>query len=401
MATPPIAALEIGTSRTVMCVGDSADNGRMKITGIGIYPTTGVRKGQIIDLNSAGAGIQKASAQAEKQAHAEIWQAMLGISGCHIKADTNTGVLQIRSGGNVVSGEDIYEVSEYAKDMQLDSDRQILHTIEQSYKLDDQSGIIKPEGMRCKTLSKNMLIVHGQKSKIDNAISAVKSTPIDVADVAYTGICAALAVLTEEQKRNGVVLIDLGGGTTDYVVYSNEIITAAGCIAVGGDHVTNDIALAFNIPQVRAEAVKLSEGCAIVDAEYSVGRVSLTADVGFEERAMSRKALHTVINARMDETFRVLRTKLDDAGLLPQMGGGIVLTGGGAYLRKVTELAQRVFGLPCRIGSPVDDVIGWESMEQPAALASAIGLVLYGQKTYESRNEPNPVVKFITKVFKR
>ena len=398
MAIPPIAALEIGTSRTVVCVGESVEGGRVKIIGVGTCPTIGVRKGQVTDLEQARTGIEKAIQQAEKLSDVTVWQMLLAVSGGHIQVSANSGVLQIRSGDGMVSRDDIEEVSEIAREVQLESDRKVLHTVTQSYVLDDQQWVSEPERRHCKTLKKNVLAVHGQKNRIDDAVSVVKSAQVEVADVTYSGVCAALAVLTPEQKRNGVVLIDLGGGTTNYIAFCGDVMSAAGCVAVGGDHVTNDIALAFNILQKRAEEIKLNDGCAVVDAENSVGRVTLTADVGFEERALSCKALHTVINARMDETFRVVRSRLDEAGVLQHVTDGIVLTGGGAYLRKVTELAQRVFGLPCRIGIPVN-VDGLESQECPAALATAAGLVLYGQKAYEDHSMLAPVKNIFKKVF--
>jgi cell division protein FtsA len=390
MAIPPIAALEIGTSRTVMCVGETDENGRVKITGVGTYPTIGVRKGQVIDLNQARVGVESASKQAEKQADVSIWQVLLATSGGHIQAGVNPGMLTIRSNDHVVSHEDVEEVTENAKEIQIDADRQVLHTITQSFTVDDQPGIVKPEGMRCKVLTLNVMAVHGLKNRIDNAVSVAKSAQLDVTDVAFSGVCAALAVLTPEQRRNGVVLVDLGGGTTNYIAYCNNVISAVGCVAVGGDHVTNDIALAFNIPLNRAEEVKRAEGSAVIDAESGGRRVTLRGEVGFEEKVISCKALHTVINARMDETFRVLRSKLDEAGVLPHLGAGIILTGGGAYLRKVTDLAHRVFGLPCRIGLPVN-VDGLEAVEQPASFSSAAGLALYGRMTYEDRGLFAPV----------
>ncbi|MDD4017929.1 MAG: cell division protein FtsA [Kiritimatiellae bacterium] len=400
MAIPPIAALEIGTSRTVMCVGESDESGRVRITGVGTYPTTGVRKGQITDLAQARVGVEAAAKQAGKQADVSIWQVLLATSGAHIQAVVNPGMVTIRSGDRVVSREDIEEVTENAQTVQLEADRQVLHTITQSFTVDDQPGIVKPEGMRCKVLALNVMAVHGLRNRIENAVSVAKSAQLEVTDVAFSGICAALAVLTPEQKRNGVVLVDLGGGTTNYIAYCNNVISAVGCVAVGGDHVTNDIALAFNIPLNRAEEVKRAEGSAVIDSESGGRRVTLPADVGFEERLISCKTLHTVINARMDETFRVLRSKLDEAGVLPHLGGGVILTGGGAYLRKVTDLAQRVFGLPCRVGLPVN-VEGLESVEQPAALSTAAGLALYGRLTYEDRGLFSPLKNLLKGVFHR
>lgn len=400
MAIPPIAALEIGTTRTVVCVGETDESGRMKITGVGSYPTTGVRKGQVIDLTQAGVGVESAAKQAEKMSAVSIWQVLLATSGGHIQAAINPGILTIRSADRVVSKEDIEEVAENAQTIPLDNERQVLHTITQSFTVDDQPGIVKPEGMHCKVLTLNVMAVHGLKSRIDNAVSVAKSAQLEVSDVAFSGVCSALAVLSPEQKRNGVVLIDLGGGTTNYIAYCNNVISAVGCIAVGGDHVTNDIAQAFNMTQSRAEELKRSEGCAVLDPEAGMRRVVLPAQVGFEERMLSCKALNTVINARMDETFCVLRSRLDDAGVLPHLGAGVVLTGGGAYLRKVSDLAHRVFGLPCRIGLPVN-VDGLDSVEQPAALSTAAGLVLYGQMTYEDRGLFSPLKNLFKGVFRR
>jgi cell division protein FtsA len=400
MAIPPIAALEIGTSRTVVCVGEVNENGRMKITGVGTCPTTGVRKGQIVDLTQARVGVESAAKQAEKLSSVSIWQLLLATSGGHIQSVVNPGMLTIRSSDRVVSREDIEEVTENAQTIPIDNERQVLHTITQSFTVDEQPGIVKPEGMRCRVLTLNVMAVHGLKSRIDNAVSVAKSAQLEVTDVAFSGICAALAVLTPEQKRNGVVLIDLGGGTTNYIAYCNNVISAVGCIAVGGDHVTNDIAQAFNMTQSRAEDLKRAEGCAVLDPEASAKRVVLPAQVGFEERMLSCKALHTVINTRMDETFHVLRSKLDEAGVLPHLGAGVVLTGGGAYLRKVSDLAHRVFGLPCRIGLPVN-VDGLDTVEQPAALSTAAGLVLYGQMTYEDRGLFSPLKNLFKGVFRR
>ena len=400
MAIPPIAALEIGTSRTVICVGEADESGRMRITGVGSYPSTGVRKGQITDLSQAKVGVESAAKQAEKQADVSIWQVLLAISGGHVQAAVNTGMATIRSSDRVVSKEDIDEVVENAQTVQIDADRQVLHTITQSFMVDDQPGIVKPEGMRCKVLTLNVMAVHGVKNRIDNAVSVSKSAQLEVTDVAFSGICAALAVLSPEQKRNGVVLVDLGGGTTNYIAYCNNVISAVGCIAVGGDHVTNDIALAFNIPLNRAEELKRAEGCAVIDPDTSGRRMVLSADIGFEERMISCKALQTVVNSRMDELFRVLRSRLDEAGVLPHLGGGVILTGGGAYLRKVSDLAQRIFGLPCRIGLPVN-VDGLDAVEQPAALSTAAGLVLYGKMTYEDRKMLSPLRNLFKGVFRR
>ncbi len=401
MAVPLLAALEIGTTRTVVCVGEAGTDtgGRIRVTGVGTYQTTGVRKAQIMEVDHVKVGIEMAARQAEKAADVSILEVMLATSGGHIQTATNSGTVAIRSGDRKVTKEDIEEVNEIANAVPLDPDRQILHTISQRFTLDDQPGIANPLGMGCKMLSMNLLAIHGVKNRITNATSVAKLAHLDVVDVAFSGLCASLAVLTPEQKQNGVVVVDLGGGTTDYVVYSNSTVIAAGCIAVGGDHVTNDIALAFSIPLNRAEEVKRAEGCAWVETESGARRVTLAADIGFEERQISGIALQTVIHARMDEVFRLLRTRLDEAGVLPHLGAGLVLTGGGAYLRRLTDLGQRIFGLPCRIGQLVN-VDGLEGVEQPASFATAAGLIEYGRLAYEGKGLLTPIKKFFKGMFR-
>jgi len=390
MAIPPIAALEIGTSRTVVCVGESGERGRVRITGVGVCPTIGVRKGQIVDLSKVRVGIDKAVKEAEKASGVDIWQVLIALSGGHIQSVVNSGMLAIRSNDHVVSREDMEELGESVNDVLLESDRQLLHTIPLTFTVDDQSGIVKPEGMRCKMLALDVMAIHGLKNRIDNAVNAAKSAKLDVTDVAFSGIGAALSVLTPEHKHNGVALIDLGGGTTSYVAYCNSVFAASGCIAVGGDHITNDVALAFTIPQARAEDVKRRYGSAVIAPDSGNKRVTLPADVGFEERSIGCKALQTVINARVDETLRIVRSRLDDAGVLPHLGAGLILTGGGAYINGVTDLARLVFGLPCRIGVP-SNVDGLDGVDQSAALAAVAGLVVHGRNNYEDRGLLSPV----------
>ncbi len=399
MGMPPIAALEIGTSRTVVCVGEAGEDGKMRITGIGKYPTTGVRKGQVIDLQQAQLGVDTAAVEAEKMAGVDVWQVLMATSGGHIQSNHGNGQIPIRSSDRVVTREDVEEVTAIANETQLEVDRQVLHTIRQTYTLDDQPGILAPQGMRCNTLSFSTLIVHGQKNRIENVVNVAKSARLDVTDVTFSGVCAALAVLTPEQKKNGVVLLDFGGGTTNYVAYTNGIVSAIGSIAVGGDHITNDIALAFTIPLFRAEELKRSDGSAIIESSSTTRRIALPAEVGAAERSISCKALHTVINARMEETLKILRSRLEESGVLIHLGAGGVMTGGGAYLRKLSELAQRTLGIPCKIGLPINVDGLAEQVEQPAAYATVAGLIIYGQKTYEDTGLLSPLRKLIGKVF--
>jgi cell division protein FtsA len=352
------------------------------VTGVGAQPSTGVRKGQVIDLDHAISGIRTAVQQAAKASGVDIRKVLLAVSGGHVESLVSPGQVTIQARDRVVTHEDVEEAIEVARSAPIGENRCALHTLSQNYTVDGQPGIVKPEGMRGANLAVSMLIVHALRTRIDNAIDAARGAELDVQDAAFGGICASLAVVSPEQKRNGVLLLDLGGGTTDYVAYVDNTVAAVGSIALGGDHVTNDLALAFDIPIQQAEEIKRREGAALIDPEAGLRRVSLPQTMGFGERSASLRALQTVVNARMDETLTLVRGRVDEAGLLPHLGAGVVLTGGGAYLRRLPDLVQRIFGRPCAIGT-VRNVDGLQGVEQPAALATAAGLALYGFRSAE------------------
>ena len=385
MAVPLVAALEIGTSCTVVCVGEMAKNGKPRILGVGRCQTTGVRKGQIVDLEQARVSVENAVKKASEMSSVNIWQVLLAISGGHVRAESSQGKHSIQARDRVVRQEDIETVRENAKaNIVIAPDRQLLHTLDQLYALDGQP-TTQPKGMTGTILSFNMLGIHCLGSHVQNAKNVAKNEKLEVTDTVFAGVCAAKAVLTDDQKQRGVALIDLGGGVTSYIAINDGVLAAAGCVAVGGDHVTRDLAAAFNrLGLKRAEKWKCKEGCAtIVGADTDSPRFTIPREqTDLDEISINRRAWNTVINARMNELFCILRERLDEAGVLPHLDAGIVLTGGGAYLRNVTELASRVFGVACAIGTPQN--VDWiEDDPQPATLATAAGLVVYGCEAYE------------------
>ncbi len=388
MKIPPMAALELGTSRIVICVGECKNGRRIKVTGIGTFPSSGiVRKGQIIEVNKARVALEAVARDAERNASVTLGQLLLCVSGDHIQTLNSKGHTTLRQ-GKAVTREDVEYVRELAHAVELADDRLALNTIEQNFTLDERANLSNPEGLLGTSLYLDSLVIHGLKKRIDDVINVVKNARFDVTDVVFSGICAALATLSEEQRRNGVLMINLGGGTTSYILYHNNVMTDAGCLAVGGEHVTNDIALAFNISQSEAEEIKRKEGTAMFEAEYGDRRIQLTERLGGSTKSINRRALHTVINARMNEIFEMIRDTLAKKECLSQVGTSVVLTGGGAYLRRTPDLAQHVFGRSCNIGMPVN-VDGLENVEQPAAYATVAGLAMYGASTYEGNTLSN------------
>jgi cell division protein FtsA len=210
---------------------------------------------------------------------------------------------------------------------------------------------------------------------------------MEVEDVVFSGLCSALAVLTPEQKEIGVLMIDLGGGTTDYVAYAGKVLATAGSLGVGGDHITNDIATAFGIPLRQAETLKMEWGRAVADPSTRSRRIDLPPEVGLLDPSVNMFGLHTVINARVDETLAMVKSRVESIGLLRQLGAGVALTGGGARLNGIVELAEDIFGLPCRVGVP-RDVDGLAAVMEGPQYATAVGLARYGFQT-EARESPS------------
>jgi len=400
MAVPPVVGLEIGTSKVVALVGEMREDGHLMITGMGEHPSTGVRKGEIVDLENAAICVRSALALAEESAQVSIRQVHLALTGAHIQSAVNRGAVPVLDSEGGIGRDDIEQVMEVARAVNLPPDRDILHTICQHFCIDDQQRVTQPEGMEGAKLALDMLVLHGVRNRLHNTIRCVRNIPLSVQDVAFSGLCAALAALTPEQKKSGAIVIDLGGGTTDYLAYAGNVVAAAGVLGVGGDHVTNDITLAFNIPMSRAEKLKRESGSALVAGSDLTRRVSLPAEGGFSGRTVSLKSLHTVINARMDEVLSTVKKRLDAQGILHHVGAGVVLTGGGARSRGITDLAENLFDLPCAVGKP-RHVSGLAAATEGPEFAVCSGLVQYGMRAQLGQRRASPLGNWLKGLFGR
>lgn len=384
MAVTPIVALEIGTSKITALVGEEREGDHVMVTGIGKCPSVGVRKGEIIDLENAVVGLRDALAAAEESSGVAIRQVHLAISGGHIRSTRNRGTVPVLGRDGDITEDDVDQVMEVARALNLGPERQVLHTICQHFWIDDEERVVRPEGMEGVKLSLDMLVLHGIRNRLRNTAKVVRTVPMDIQDVVFSGLCSALSVLTPEQKAGGAIVIDIGGGTTEYVAYADGVHAAAGAIGVGGDHITNDIAVAFSIPISQAERLKRDAGAAVVNSDSTAQRLSLPPEVGFQGRTVSVKSLHVVIGARMEELFRMICGELDAEDIRRQAGAGVVLTGGGAHMKGARELAERVFGLPATIGKP-RNVNGLATVTEGPEFATCVGLLEYAFKTAASQ----------------
>lgn len=395
------AALEIGTTRTVLAIGETNADGRLRVTCHAEIPSTGVRKSQILDIKQATTSIQSVLHEIEKKqsesgSSITLGNAFLVVSGQHIKADPFQGVTAIE--GAKVGNEELDAVFSSSRTMQLPKDRELLDIVDQDYEVDSLGGIATPRGMSGRMLKLNTLQIHADRNRINDARTAADDAKLEIREPLFAATCAADAVLEAHEKRNGVLVLDIGGGSTGYAAYSDGHLAATGVIGVGGDHVTNDIAHAFQTTNSQAEQLKTNEASAIIGgAGLEQQRVKVPGSSPLiETRTISRRALDTVVNARLRELFTVIRETLEDLDLLNRLHAGVVLTGGGAAMRDLDALVSRELGMGARIGRPIH-VDGLENEKFPAAFAAISGALLFASRNYEEKGVIDSLLKRIFK----
>ncbi|MFA7368988.1 MAG: cell division protein FtsA [Kiritimatiellales bacterium] len=381
MAAPFITALEIGTTTIKVLMAEVREDGGLMAAGLGECESRGVRKGEIVDFELALDAVRRTMEAAEAAAHKSIGESVyLVASGGRAESLLHVGGIPVlneyEEPGGEITREDIDQALEVARKIPLPDDRIRLHTLQQNFEVDGRGGIVNPERMLAEELRVGMLLIHGQRAVVENLKKMTENVPVVCADAAFGGFCSAQAVLAPEHKRAGVVVIDLGGGTTDYIVYNAGLVKLAGSIAVGGDHVTADICSGLNLNRRQAEALKKESGSALINRLQNDQNISIPAEGGFSGRVVRAATLHTIINARMEEIFKLIAEKIEEDGLSGMLSAGAVLTGGGSAMEGITDLAQQVFNAPCQIGR-IHDCVGLSTKQEGARFAAAIGCVRY------------------------
>jgi cell division protein FtsA len=390
--------LEIGTSKTCMVVGEVKADGSVKILGVGETKSVGVRKGEISDLPQVRNCVREALLEAEDVCDVEITSIILSVTGSHIKGVNNRGTFRLPDDEGEVEESHILEADEIAQDIAMPSDDVYLLNVIRHYWLDGQQHITKPLGLLGKTLEAEYHIIHGAKLRIQNSLKCVREIPLDVDAVVFAPIASAQIALNRVHKDEGALVIDIGGGTTDYVLYLNGAVEASGCIPVGGDHISNDIHLVTHIPLSKAEQVKKTEGDASGDPAKSVGLVTIEDEKGFPDIELKRQLLNDVIRGRMLETLELVKENLP-AGSLKKVGTGVFLTGGTSLMRGMGELTNEVFGLPVyRPDRP--EVSGVQAYFRDPQYSTAVGLIRYAQIIEAEKNERKSKNGFVNKLSK-
>ncbi len=379
-----VVGLEIGTSKVCAVVGETRHDGTVKILGVGSAPSRGVRKGEIVDFDTAGKCVREALADAEDKSDVMIRSVYLAVAGGHIGSFNNRGAVQIPEDRDEICEEDFEDVQAAAREVSIPQPNMFVHSILQHYYVDGQDGVLNPIGMMGRKLEADFHIIHGVGTRIKNTVRCVKELDIDVEDVVFAPLAAAQVVLDLNQKNLGAIVIDMGGGTTGYVVYVDGAVKQSGCLAIGGDHITNDLSLGLRIPMAKAERIKLEEGSVVMGNCLPGETIVLRDEAGFAGKEIEREMLNTIIHCRVRETFELIKRELDTANYLDFLGAGLLLTGGSSMLKGVNHLAEDVFGMPVHV-THAQTVSGVTSAFENPQYSTAIGLIKYAQAMQPQR----------------
>jgi cell division protein FtsA len=368
--------LEIGTSKICTVVAEARGDGTLKVVGVGNVPARGVRKGEIVDFDTAKRCVHDAIVDAEEKSDVEISEVYLGVTGSHIRSFNNRGVIVLEEDREEIDEQDLDDVRTNAREVSLPMEDCILHTIIQHYYVDGQDGVLNPVGLLAKKLEADFHIVYGIRTRIQNAIRCVKELELEPADVIINSFATAQAILEKNQKQLGALVIDIGGGTTDFVVYVDGAVKQSGVLAVGGDHITNDISIGLKIPAARAEKLKIEEGSVTLGTAFPGETILLKDETGFAGREVEREVLNQIIHVRIAETLQIVKRQIEAEQNLHYVGSGVFITGGSSQIRGLQHLASDIFGMPVKMTHALPMAGVTAAFENPH-FSTALGLVKY------------------------
>jgi cell division protein FtsA len=376
-----VVGLDIGTTKICAIVGEVADEG-VDIVGIGSHPSKGLRKGVVVNIESTVSSIKKAIEEAELMAGCEITSAYAGIAGGHIKGLNSHGIVAIKN--KEVATTDVERVIDAAQAVSIPLDREVIHVIPQQFIVDDQDGVRDPVGMSGVRLEAKVHIVTGAVTSAQNIIKCCNRAGLNVNDIILQQLAASEAALSTDERELGVVLVDIGGGTTDIAIYSGGSVIHTAVLTLGGNHLTNDIAVGLRTPAHEAERIKLKYGCATAGLVHKDETIEVPSVGGRHPRVLSRQILAEIIEPRMEEVFNLVQQEISRSGCEDMIAAGVVLTGGTCIMEGVPELAEQIFNLPVRRGVP-RGIGGLVDVVRSPMYATGVGLVLMGSVSAESK----------------
>lgn len=375
-----VVGLDIGTTKICCIVGEVVEPGPqpvIDIVGIGTAPSSGLRKGVVINIDTTVESITKAVEEAELMAGAEITTVYTGIAGGHIKSFNSTGIVAVKD--KEITEQDVQRVIDAAKAVAIPLDRETIHIIPQEYMINDQDGIRDPIGMSGVRLEAKVHIVTGAVSSAQNIIKCANKAGLNVAEICLEPIASSEAVLCQDEKELGVVLVDIGGGTSDIAIFKEGAIVHTGVLAIGGNHITNDIAVGLRTPQNEAEKIKIRHGCALTSLVKADETIEVAGVGGRKARVLSRRLLAEIIEPRVEEIFSLIQREIMKSGYQDLLSAGVVITGGATLLEGMPELAEFVFEMPVKRGVP-QNIGGLRDVVNSPKFATGVGLIRYGAR---------------------
>ncbi|MDZ7672181.1 MAG: cell division protein FtsA [Halanaerobiales bacterium] len=400
-----ITGLDIGTTKICTIIAEVTPNDQFEIIGIGFSPSKGLKKGVVVDIDKASNSIRESINKAQIMAGVEVDSAFIGIAGSHISSINNHGVVAVSGDKKEISENDIDRVMEAAQIISLPAEEEIIHVIPREFIVDGHKGIKDPLGMSGVRLEVETHIVKGSSTSIQNLVKSVIRAGIEVDDIVLEPLASSKSVLTDDEKELGVVLVDLGGGTTDIVVFHEGSIVATYVLPVGGNHVTHDIAIGLRTPISEAEKIKINYGSALPkEIEGEENYIDVLSASGEDKREIPLKLLINVIEPRTKEMYEMINRQIYSSGPKDLTPAGVVLTGGASLLDGSAKLAEDVFDLPVRLGKPdyvyglsdvIDDPLykNKDGKIPKAIFSTVIGLIEYGMENepqeFKSSNNKN------------
>ncbi|NLP02924.1 MAG: cell division protein FtsA [Fibrobacter sp.] len=379
-----IVGLDIGTTKIACIISEVDSNGELKIIGVGVHPSDGLRKGVVVNIDKTVRSIQKAVEEAELMAGVDVDSVWVGIAGDHIRAINSRGVVAISRDDNEITELDVLRAKDAAKAVSIPMDREILHVIPQEYVVDEQKGIKDPIGMCGVRLETQVHIITGAVTSAQNIYKSVDKAGLKVIDLVLEPLASCYSVLEKDEKELGVALVDMGGGTTDIAIYFDESIRHTAVVGLGGKNVTSDIAIGIRTPIERAEEIKKQYGCAYSSLVKGNEYISVPGVGGREQREVSKAVLASIIEPRLEEILSLTFREIKRTEYADMLGAGIVLTGGASMMEGIQELAEKVFMMPVKLGVPSGFGGLTEAAKSPIH-ATGVGLCMYGLEQMKNR----------------
>ena len=395
-----VVGLDVGTTKVVALVGNVAD-GMIEIIGMGKAESHGLEKGVVVDIGRTISSIRKAVEEAENMADIKVSSVYVGIAGKHINSINNSGTVSINRPDRIITNDDVHRVVETAQAIQLPPSSEMIHVIPRQYIVDGQDGITDPVGMTGTRLEVDVHIVTGAITAVHNLVRCVESLDIGIEQIVLEPIASALAVLSSAEKELGVILLDIGGGTTDISVFRGGDIWFSKVIPIAGEHITNDITVGLQTPIEEAELIKKQAGTALVDSVGEDEKIEVETIGGDEKRTVSKKKLAKIIEPRVEELLDLAMQEVEDAGYRDLVPAGLVLTGGTSLLNGIVEFAQQRYGIPVRRGKIPQGIHGLRDIVESPIYATSIGLLRYAVETkdFSKKRYERKKTSLINKLF--